>query len=58
MRIAIIVILLVAASGCQIPDAERVCMSGVIYYQTGYQLAPAFEKDGTLYLCQEKENVK
>lgn len=27
------------------------CIKGVVYYTTGYQLAPAFKPDGTLITC-------
>jgi len=32
------------------------CISGVVYYKSGYRLAPAFKVDGTLYLCDSPED--
>ncbi len=27
------------------------CIRGVVYYESGYKLAPAFKPDGSLYTC-------
>lgn len=42
--------------GCSKPDGrpafvEEICIKGVVYYSSGYHLAPAFKQDGTLYTC-------
>jgi len=29
------------------------CIKGVTYYVSGYQLAPAYKTDGSLYLCNK-----
>lgn len=28
------------------------CVRGVVYYQGGSAMAPAYKQDGTLYLCE------
>lgn len=44
-------------SGCTAkPDGSEIrvrekCVKGVVYYVTGYKLAPAFKSDGTLFTC-------
>lgn len=47
----------VVLGGCSKPDGrpafvEEICIKGVVYYSSGYQLAPAFKPDGTLYTCE------
>lgn len=32
---------------------EEICIKGVTYYASGYQLAPAFHPDGKLYTCNQ-----
>jgi len=44
-------------SGCSPqPDGkpwvvQERCIKGVVYYLSGYQLAPAYKVGGSLYLC-------
>lgn len=55
-------VLLVSLSGCNDkPFNERgtyneECLDGVVYYENMKRLAPAFNQDGTLKLCDKKAN--
>lgn len=55
-------VLLVSLSGCgQQPDgkpyeAKEICIKGVVYYRTGYALAPAYNTDSKVILCNQKAN--
>ena len=61
MKLLIIFVAVAMLSGCmdkpqgsEIAVEER-CVKGVTYYLTGYQLAPAFRADGSLYTCSTKD---
>ncbi len=54
--------LLVLLSGCGDMDGikrgtyNKECIDGVVYYENIKRLAPAFNQDGTLKLCNKKAN--
>ena len=57
MLIAVIAAVLLTLTGCKTESGEPMgirdsCIKGVVYYYNGYQLAPAYKTDGTLYLCK------
>jgi hypothetical protein len=57
-------ILIFALAGCLPPTKitytgyETECIRGVVYYNSGHRLAPAYKQDGTLYTCDEAEALK
>ena len=65
MNIKLIMIILVLVSGCnyggELTMEDRylnstICLNGVLYYITGYKLAPSFKPDGTLHTCINKDD--
>lgn len=55
-KILIMSILLLVGCTSQ-PDGkpfsvDEICIKGVVYYNSGYKLAPAFKPNGTLYTCE------
>lgn len=55
-------VLLVSLSGCSDNKFNargtynEECLDGVVYYENMKRLAPAFNQDGTLKLCDKKAN--
>lgn len=33
------------------PEVEKICINGVVYYNSGHKLAPAFHPDSTVIQC-------
>lgn len=33
-------------------DYHEICMDGVLYYNSGYKLAPVFNQDSTVRVCE------
>lgn len=55
-------LLLVSLSGCNGKPSNarwtynKECLDGVVYYGSMKKLAPAFNQDGTLKLCDKESN--
>mgnify|MGYP003146984480 CR=1 FL=1 len=62
LLIVLLGLLLVSLSGCGDMDGikrgtyNKECIDGVVYYENMKRLAPAFNQDGTLKLCNKKAN--
>lgn len=66
MKQLIIILLVIVLVGCgkngeytngNIPPLSirtEKCFNGVVYYNTGQGIAPAFKPDGSLYTCENK----
>ena len=67
MRYVLIFLLILFSSCLDFPDKpkeiknysdiyDKTCLEGVLYWDFMHKLAPAFNKDGTLQLCDEEED--
>lgn len=62
LLIVFLSVLLVSLGGCSDKiftsrwTYNEDCIDGVIYYENTQRLAPAFNQDGTLKLCDKKSN--
>lgn len=56
-----LLVLAVLLSACNRNDdgttlfTRKSCINGVVYYENGHKLAPAFKPNGTLFLCDMSE---